>query len=140
MGEEHIVPLSAEALGLLRELHTLTGGQRWLFPNYRRPATCMTNTTLNRALERMSFNGKDTIGFSAHGFRATASTMLNEMGFRPDIIERQLAHAERDISRKSYNRAQYLGERRQMMQAWADHLDALAKGADIVPIHARPAA
>lgn len=133
MHEEHIVPLSTQALDLLRELHTLTGGQRWLFPNYRRPAICMTNTTLNRALERMSFNGKDTIGFSAHGFRATASTMLNEMGFRSDLIERQLAHAERDTSRKSYNRAQYLGERHQMMQTWADYLDALAAGDKVVP-------
>ena len=78
MRESHIVPLSQQALELLRELHTLTGGQRWLFPKHRRPATCMTATTLNRALERMGFNGKGSIGFAAHGFRATASTILNE--------------------------------------------------------------
>jgi hypothetical protein len=83
----------------------------------------MTATTLNRALERMGFNGKDTIGFSAHGFRATASTILNEIGFRPDVIERQLAHADRNKVRASYNQAQYLEERRAMMQQWADLID-----------------
>jgi integrase len=120
MGEAHIVPLSRQAVALLRELHTLTGGRDILFPNYRNPRTCMTATTLNRALERMGFNGKDTIGFSAHGFRATASTILNEIGFRPEVIERQLAHAERNKVRASYNQAEYLAERRAMMQQWAD--------------------
>jgi len=82
-------------------------------------------TTLNRALERMGFNGKESIGFSAHGFRATASTMLNEMGFRDDVIERQLAHKERNQTRASYNQAEYLSERRTMMQQWADIVDTL---------------
>jgi integrase len=127
MREAHIVPLSRQALELLRELHTFTGGQRWLFPNYRRPKTCMTATTLNRALERMGFNGKDTIGFSAHGFRATASTILNEAGYRPDVIERQLAHKERNKVRASYNQAEYLEERRAMMQQWADLVDDMVK-------------
>jgi integrase len=130
MREPHIVPLSAQAVELLRELHTLTGGQRLLFPNYRRPKTCMTGTTINRALERMGYLGR----FSGHGFRATASTMLNEMGYRPDVIERQLAHKERNAVRASYNQAQYLEERRQMMQVWADHIDSLAAGADVTPI------
>ncbi|MCH5049005.1 tyrosine-type recombinase/integrase [Pectobacterium aquaticum] len=120
MREEHIVPLSTQAIVLLRELQTYTGGRGWLFPNYRNPQDCMTATTLNRALERMGFNGKDSIGFSAHGFRATASTILNEMGYRPDVIERQLAHTERNKVRASYNRAEYLDERRKMMQVWAD--------------------
>ncbi|MEI7252562.1 tyrosine-type recombinase/integrase [Pectobacterium versatile] len=120
MREEHIVPLSTQAIVLLRELQTYTGGRGWLFPNYRNPKDCMTATTLNRALERMGFNGKDSIGFSAHGFRATASTILNEMGYRPDVIERQLAHTERNKVRASYNRAEYLDERRKMMQVWAD--------------------
>lgn len=124
MREPHIVPLSAQAVELLRELSSLTGGRQLLFPNYRKPNECMTATTLNRALERMGFNGKDSIGFSAHGFRATASTMLNEMGYRADVIERQLAHAERNKVRASYNQAEYLEERRQMMQAWADDIDA----------------
>jgi integrase len=127
MREPHIVPLSRRAVELLRELHTLTGGQLWLFPNYRRPKTCMTATTMNRALERMGFNGKGSMGFSAHGFRATASTILNEMGFRPDVIERQLAHKERNKVRASYNRAEYLGERREMMQVWADLIEEMVK-------------
>jgi len=127
MREPHLVPLSTQALSLLRELHKLTGNQRWLFPNYRRPETCMTATTLNRALERMGLNGKESIGFSAHGFRATASTILNEAGYRADVIERQLAHKERNTVRASYNQAQYLAERRDMMQQWADLVDGLAE-------------
>jgi integrase len=99
-----------------------------LFPNYRNPKDCMTATTLNRALERMGFNGKGSIGFSAHGFRATASTILNEMGYRPDVIERQLAHAERNKVRASYNQAEYMEDRRTMMQQWADMTDEMSKG------------
>lgn len=121
----HIVPLSRQALALLQELQTYTGQRAMLFPNYRNPNECMTPTTLNRALERMGFNGKDSIGFSAHGFRATASTILNEMGYRSDVIERQLAHAERNKVRASYNQAEYLAERREMMQVWADMIDEM---------------
>jgi integrase len=120
MREAHIVPLSHQAVELLEELRRHTGGRDFLFPNYRNPDTCMTATTLNRALERMGFNGKDSIGFSAHGFRATASTILNEMGFPPEIIERQLAHKERNKARASYNRAEHLNARCAMMQRWAD--------------------
>jgi integrase len=106
-----------------------------MFPNYRNPKTCMTATTLNRALERMGFNGKDSIGFSAHGFRATASTILNELNFRPDVIERQLAHAERNKVRASYNQGEYLEERRAMMQQWADLTDEMAKSeSKVTPI------
>jgi integrase len=122
MREPHIVPLSNHAVCLLLELHTYTGGRGSLFPNYRRPNECMTATTLNRALERMGFNGKGSIGFSAHGFRATASTILNEMGYRTDVIERQLAHAERDKVRASYNHAEYMDERKVMMEEWAEFL------------------
>ena len=127
MRDAHVVPLSKQALDLLRELHMLTGGQRWLFPNDRRPNSCMSATRLNRALERMGFNGKGTIGFSAHGFRATASTILNEAGCRPDVIERQLAHKERNKVRAAYNQAEYLHERRTMMQQWADMIDTMRK-------------
>ena len=95
-----------------------------MFPNYRTSKAFMTVTTLNRALERMGYGGK----FSGHGFRATASTMLNEMRYRSDLIERQLAHAERNMVRASYNQAEYLPERKQMMQAWADLIDEMAKG------------
>jgi integrase len=126
MREAHTVPLSRQAVALLRELYTFTGGRPFLFPNYRNPGTCMTATTLNRALERMGFNGKDSMGFSAHGFRATASTILNEIGFRPEVIERQLAHAERNKVRASYNQAEYLEERRAMMQQWADITEDMA--------------
>jgi len=129
MREPHIVPLSKQAVQLLEELKTYTGGRGLLFPNYRRPKECMTATTLNRALERMGLNGRDSIGFSAHGFRATASTLLNELGYRSDVIERQLAHAERNKVRASYNQAEYLGERRVMMQEWANFIDGLLKKA-----------
>jgi len=119
MRELHIVPLSKQALELLNELKALTGGQHWLFPNYRRPSECMTGTTLNRVIERMGYQGK----FSAHGFRSTASTILNEKGFRSDLIERQLAHADGNKVRASYNQAEYLPERRDMLQYWADYLE-----------------
>ncbi|MFE3837837.1 tyrosine-type recombinase/integrase [Pseudogemmobacter sonorensis] len=126
MGEPHLVPLSKQAVALLRELQDYTGKRKYLFPNYRSPDTCMTATTLNRALERMGMNGKDTIGFSAHGFRATASTILNEHGYRGEVIERQLAHAERNKTRASYNQAEYRQERTAMMQDWADMIDAIS--------------
>jgi integrase len=121
MREPHIVPLSSQSIDLLHELHALTGKQRYLFPSTRSPKNCMARTTLNAALTYMGYGGR----FSAHGFRATASTMLNEMGFPKDVIERQLAHAERNKVRASYNQAEYLPERRRMMQAWADYLDEL---------------
>lgn len=108
---------------MLRELSTHTGGRRLLFPNYRKPNECMTATTLNRVLEHMGFNGKDSIGFSVNGFRATASTMLNKMGYCADVIERQLMHDERHKVRASYNQAEYMKEQRRMMQSWADETD-----------------
>jgi integrase len=125
MREAHIVPLSKQAVTLLRELHTLTGGRTYILPNHRDPNRCMTATTLNRALERMGLNGSNTIGFSAHGFRATASTMLNELGCRSEVIERQLAHKDRNQVRASYNQAEYFAERRAMMQQWADLIDQI---------------
>jgi integrase len=127
MRQEHIVPLSHQALALLRGLHEYTGSGTFLFPNRRRANACITSTTINRALERMGFLGKGTIGFSGHGFRATASTMLNEAGIRPDVVERQLAHEERNQVRAAYNRATYLPERRIMMQTWADMVDEISK-------------
>lgn len=126
VGESHIVPLSRQAVELLRELHTLSGGQQYLFPNLRSPRRCMTATTINRALERMGYAGK----FSGHGFRSTASTLLHELGWRSEVIERQLAHAERDKVKAAYNHAEYMPERREMMQAWADWIDALTAKAE----------
>lgn len=133
MRDAHTVPLSRQAVELLRELHTLTGGQSFLFPNYRSPNTCMTATTLNRALERMGFNGRDSIGFSAHGFRATFSTIANELGYRSDVVERQLAHVERNQVRAAYNQAAYMPERVELMQQWADLCDALERGDKVIP-------
>jgi integrase len=131
MREIHIVPLSRQSVALLTELKMLTGGNKYLFPNIRQPKTCMTGTTINRALERMGFTA---IGFSGHGFRATASTMLNEMGYRSDLIERQLAHADRNKVRASYNQAEYLPERQAMLQRWADVCDSLMAGnRNIIP-------
>lgn len=129
MGEPHIVPLSKQALKLLRELKALTGSGKYLFPNRRRPQTFMSGTTLNRVLERMGYAG----AFSSHGCRATASTILNELGYSTDWIERQLAHKERNSVRASYNQAQYLAERTRMMQDWANLIDALADG-KVTPI------
>lgn len=120
-GEVHIVPLSRQAVELLKELHTVSGNRQYLFPNLRTPKTCMTSTTINRVLERMGYLGK----FSGHGFRSTASSLLHELGWRSELIERQLAHAERNKVKAAYNHAEYLPERREMMQAWSDWIDAL---------------
>ena len=119
MREPHIVPLSRQAIALLDELKGLQGGTDLLFPNARDLRRPMSATTMNRRIERMGYGGV----FSAHGFRATASTILNEHGRRPDVIERQLAHQERNSVRRSYNHASYMDERREMMQWWADHID-----------------
>ena len=90
---------------------------------------------IHLALERMGFNGQDSIGFSAHGFRATASTMLNELSFRSEVIERQLAHAERNKVRASYNQGEYMEERRAVLQQWADLTDEMAKSeSKVTPI------
>lgn len=127
---EHRVPLSHQAIALLRKLYVITGSGTYLFPNYRKADSCMGPTTFNRALARMGYAGK----FTAHGFRSTASTHLNEMNYRSDVIEAQLAHKERDQTRGSYNRAQYMPERKKLMQDWADHIDALVAGAEVTPI------
>lgn len=121
MDTPHIVPLSKQAIALLRRLKAIDGTRPQLFPNHRDPKRVMSPTTLNRCLERMGYAGY----FSAHGFRATASTQLNALGWSKDAIERQLAHQERQKTRASYNHADYLIERVRMMQAWADHIDGL---------------
>lgn len=131
MRDLHIVPLSRQCLALLAELQPLTGRARYLFPSNRYRDRPMSANTLNSALRRL---GYDSETLTAHGFRALASTRLNEQGWRPDVIEKQLAHAERNAVRACYNRASYLEERRQMMQAWSDDLDALAQGAIVIPI------
>lgn len=127
MGEKHIVPLSDRALELIQELKTLTGAGKYLFPNRRRSKQCMSATTVNAALVRLGYEGR----LSGHGFRGTASTQLHELGWRPELIERQLAHAERNKVKAAYNAAQYLVERRQMMQAWSDFVQT---GGKVVPL------
>jgi integrase len=122
MREQHIVPLSRQALRILEELKPLTGQWKYVFPNQHKPAGYMSENTILYGLYRMGYHSRAT----GHGFRSTASTVLNENGFPPDVIERQLAHGERDKVRAAYNHAQYLPERRQMMQWWADYLDEMA--------------
>ena len=122
MREVHVVPLASQVVAILRDLHPLTGRGRYSFPSVRASNRPMRENTVNAALRRLGFDNDTMTG---HGFRAMASTRLNEMGWKPDVIERQLAHAERNKVRAVYNRAQYMAERRKMMQAWADYLDAL---------------
>lgn len=131
MRAPHIVPLSRQALAILRDLEPLTGRGRFLFPSMRSSQRCMSENTLNAALRRMGYSKEE---MTAHGFRSMASTMLNEMGWNRDAIERQLAHAERDAVRAAYNYAEHLPERRRMMQAWADCLEALCNGGKVTPI------
>ena len=130
MGREHLVPLSDQAIDLLGELQGITGRREWLFPNARRPKNCMAHTTINRALEYMGYAGR----FSGHAFRNTASTRLHELGYDTDHIELQLAHVDKGV-RGIYNSAEFLEPRMKMMQGWADYLDAVRKGSNIVSLH-----
>lgn len=122
MKELHIVPLSKQAVAVLRELERLNGDRTYVFPNEHNRSSFMSENTVLFALYRMGYHSRAT----GHGFRSTASTILNEHGFRADVIERQLAHSERNAVRAAYNHAQYLPERRKMMQWWADYLDKAA--------------
>jgi integrase len=134
MGEQHLVPLSQQAVDLLRELQPLTGRGPYLFPSIRSRARPMSDNTVNAALRRLGYTSEEMTG---HGFRSLASTCLNEQGYHPDLIELQLAHAERNKVRAAYNKAQRLPERRKMMQAWSDYLDQLrhaAANSNVVPI------
>jgi integrase len=131
MRREHIVPLAPQVVTLLRELRALPGSETssLLFPSPARQGYMSYNTMLY-ALYRMGYHSRATV----HGFRSMASTALNEMGFRPDLIERQLAHEERNAVRAAYNRAEYLSERRGMMKHWADYVDAVKDGGQVVPM------
>jgi integrase len=121
MRDPHIVPLSRQAIEILKELKPISGNWQYVFPNQHKPSGQMSENTILYALYRMGYHSRAT----GHGFRSTASTVLNENTFPPDVVERQLAHSERDKVRGAYNHAQYLPERRKMMQWWADHLDEL---------------
>jgi integrase len=131
MKAAHIVPLSNQAVAILRELYPLTGTGSYVFSGIRTGSRPMSENTVNAALRRLGYGKEEMTG---HGFRSMAATRLNEMGWNADAIERQLAHAESNKVRAAYTHAaQYLAERTQMMQAWADYLDVLKNGATIVP-------
>ncbi|MBD9362781.1 tyrosine-type recombinase/integrase [Methylomonas fluvii] len=127
---QHIVPLSRQAVEILEAIKPLTGVGQYVFPSSRGDGRPMSDGTVRTALKTLGYE-KDVM--SAHGFRTTASTLLNEQGWSPDAIERQLCHMPKDQVRAAYNRAQYLEERRRMMQSWADYLDGLKAGADVIP-------
>ena len=132
MGQPHIVPLSLQAVEAFREIHAITGHGSLIFRSPNKPRQAISENAILFALYRMGYRGKMT----GHGFRALASTTLNELGWAPDVIERQLAHVEKNQVRAAYNRAQYLDQRRLMMQAWADFIDSQREGTttNIVPI------
>lgn len=119
---DHAVPLSSQAIKVLEELKTYSGGGELLVPGMKRPSKPIHNTTINTALNRMGFTEGS---FATHGFRATASTLMNEYGWREDAIERQLAHVPGNRTRGSYNHAKYMTERREMLQWWGDYVDSL---------------
>lgn len=136
MRQQHIVPLSIQAVQILRELQPVTGSgvDGYVFPSVRSRKRSMSENTVNAALRRLGYERDQMTG---HGFRSMASTMLNEQGWNRDAIERQLAHGERNTVRAAYNYAEHLPERRKMMQAWADYLDGLAqRELKVVPVQA----
>jgi integrase len=129
---EHLVPLSTQAVEILRDLYPITGDGRYVFPSLRSKA-CMSENTINAALRYMGYSKEVMTG---HGFRAMARTILDEvLGERPDLIEHQLAHTVRDPLGRAYNRTSHLPARREMMQRWADYLDKLRVGAEVIPLH-----
>jgi integrase len=131
MKEPHLVPLSKQAIEILKELQKLTGASRYVFPSGRSFDRPMSENAILAALRRMGYAKEE---MSGHGFRAMARTILDEvLQVRPDLIEHQLAHAVRDPLGRAYNRTQHLNERRHMMQTWADYLDGLKAGAKVIP-------
>ena len=133
-GPPHVVPLAPQAVAILRELQPLTGHGRFVFPSLLTGERCMSENTVRGALRHMGYANDD---MTAHGFRAMARTMIAErLGIAPEVIEAQLAHAVADSLGRAYNRTQYLDQRRDMMTAWADYLDRLREGAQVIPIKA----
>ena len=132
MRADHIIPLSSQAMAILKELHPLTGHGKYVFPSVRSLSRCMSDNTINAALRRMGFDGSIVV---AHGFRATARTLLHEvLQANPYVIEAQLAHRVPDALGTAYNRTTHITERRKMMQLWADYLDGLKAGAKVIPL------
>ena len=128
----HLVPLSKQAIEILKEIQPLTGDGRYVFPNARSDKRAMSDNAMLAAIRRMGF-AKEVM--SVHGFRTMASTNLNEQGWSGDAIERQLAHIEGNAVRGAYNHAEYMEERIRFMQAWSDYLDSLANGGEVVNIN-----
>ena len=128
----HIVPLSTQVIKIFREIQPLTGSDKYVFPSNRTITRPMSENTINAALRRIGYSKEEMTG---HGFRSMASTILNEQGWNRDHIERQLAHSEGNGVRAAYNYADYIDERRKMMQAWSDYLDSLANDAEVVNIN-----
>ena len=126
MKQRHIVPLSTQALEILHDLHEVTGTGVFLFPSTRTATRPISEVSMLNALRRMGYTKEE---MSVHGFRSIASTLLNELGYNRDWIERQLAHGDKNGVRATYNYAEYLPERRKMMQEWADYLDRLRREA-----------
>jgi integrase len=133
-GELHIVPLSSQALEIIADLQLITGDGKYLFPSLRTTSRPISDGTINAALRRLGYSAEEMTG---HGFRTMASTLLNEKGWHPDLIELQLAHKDRNKVRAAYNRAERLAERRKMMQSWADYLDGLKAGGKVANIKKR---
>ena len=132
MGLDHLVPLSKQAIDLLCVMHGMTGDGRYVFPSIRTSDRCMSENTINAALRSMGYAKEVMTG---HGFRAMARTIMDEvLGERVDLIEHQLAHAVKDPNGRAYNRTAHLPARRQMMQRWADYLEKLRTGADVIPL------
>ena len=136
MREQHIVPLSVQAVAILREIQSLTGAGRYVFPSGRGGGRPMSENTVNAALRRLGYTKGEATG---HGFRSMASTLLHELGLPHAVIERQLAHGERNKVSAAYNFAEHLPKRRAMMQQWADYLDKLKAGAEVIPLHGNAA-
>ena len=135
MKVDHVVPLATQAVEILRNLHPITGHGRFVFPSIRTGERPMSENTINAALRGMGYSAEV---HTAHGFRATARTIMDEvLGERVDFIEHQLSHMVRDTNGRAYNRTAHLPARREMMQRWADYLDKLRIGADVIPLKPR---
>lgn len=131
-GQPHVCPLPRQAVAILKELHPLTGGGEWVLPGLRNPKQPMSEAGVSAALNAMGYKDRHTW----HGYRATGRTLLRqELRYPADVIEAQLAHTGQITHGGAYDRTTFLGERQEMMQKWADYLDQLAKGADVVPLH-----
>lgn len=130
-GQPHLVPLATQAVALLRELHPVSGRSAWVFPSPRSYMRPISEIAVLAALKRMGFDA------TAHGFRASARTMLAErLGFDDRVIEAQLAHSVPDALGRAYNRTEFVAQRAAMMQSWADYMDKLKAGAEVLPLRA----